>query len=109
MKIPSYKELNLPSEEGYAKLLDLQYELNSALRSVFDSHREDGRVALAKILVSKVDKLIDEVNAKHYELMPDEYSGDTDYEHSEQTFSNSKIVVQFVGFSAQVSMDPWER
>ena len=107
MKIRSYKTLNLPSEEGYGQLLELQDQLNVELRKSFESLKDKNKDVLSRELISKVETLIDEVNLKHYNLHRGDYSGDKNYQHSEQTFCNKSIVIQFIGFSAQISMDSW--
>jgi len=107
MNLASYKNLNLPSEEGYAELLNLQSWLNAELRECIELLKSKSKEIIARELISKVESLIDEVNTKHYKLYRGDYGGSTNYQHGEQTYCNKSIIVQFVGFSAQVYMDSW--
>jgi len=67
---------------------------------------EYGRNKLSKILINKIDSLIDQLDKEGIHFIQCEYSGDINYESSEQTFSNGKkmgdgVCLHFHGFSVQ--------
>ena len=99
-----------PGEARYSAMLELQKALNQDLQEYFESNKTKGREYLEKNLVSKVESIVDELNEHGYKLGRCEYSGDINYENSEQWFSNggemgTGLMIHFIGFSAQVS---WE-
>ena len=86
----------------------LQVELNRTLKAHYEEIRFQDRDFIADSLVAKVEELIDELNAASYGFSRIEYSGDVDFENSEQWFTNGRdmgtgIVVHFHGFSARVT------
>ena len=48
---------------------------------------------MASILVNKVEEMIDTLNAEGYDFGRCDYSGDINYENSEQTFSDGSSMV----------------
>lgn len=101
---------DIVSEEQYSELLALQERLNSELKKSFEAHKSQGRERLAKILVDKVEEIVQSLNSQSYGFELCEYAGDVNYENSEQIFSNGEdagtgTVLHFHGFSVQVT---WE-
>ena len=107
MEFEKYRTLNLPSESGYKHLLEIQRFLNLELYNLFIEKGSSDRRSLANALIEKVESLIDEINNYGYNLHRADYSGDINYENSEQTYSNKSLTIQFRGYSAQVSWDAW--
>lgn len=102
------KELN--SEERYSQILKLQKELNQELISFFESTRKNGRDHLSRVLIDKVESMIDTLNNQGYKFGRIDYGGDINYENSEQWYSNGDtmgrgIILHFHGFSVQASWD----
>jgi len=97
-----------PGEARYSAMLELQYELNKDLKHHFEASRAQGRKYLAAIVISKVEKIIDNLNKHNYNLACCDYGGDVNYEDSEQWYSNGNdigegLIIHFHGFTAQVS------
>lgn len=95
---------------SYSDMLDLQRQLNLSLQSAYEQQKGKVRRNLADFLIPFVESLIDELNKKGHRFGRCEYGGSTEFEHSEQYYSNSDspgegVVIHFVGYSAQVS---WE-
>lgn len=108
MKIPSVEEMRTPGEARYVAMLELQSELDLELKKHFEEFKDRGRETLARALIEKVESIVEELNARNYRLGRIEYSGDRNYEDSEQWFGNGAdmgagLVLHFHGFSVQVS------
>ena len=98
------------SNELYSEMLKIQEELNHKLRRDFEREKVHGREHLARFLTERVGSLVGELNASGYSFGPCDYSGDINFENSEQTFSHGAemgegIIFHFHGYSVQVS---WE-
>jgi len=94
----------------YSEMLDLQKKLNLNLQEAYESNRDLGRDHLSKLLVNFVETLateLDDGNAKFGRI---DYSGDIDFETSEQTWNmGNGVVLHFHGFSVQVSWEGADR
>ncbi|MDF1780669.1 MAG: hypothetical protein P1U67_05185 [Alcanivoracaceae bacterium] len=95
---------------SYEEMLDLQWELNKHLRAAYLQERSKGREHLSKHLIALVEELVDGLNSKGHRFGRCEYGGATEFESSEQFFSNGAepgegVILHFIGFSVQVS---WE-
>ena len=102
--------IDIASNEHYSEMLKIQEELNHKLRTDFENEKVHGREHLARFLTVRVGALVDELNSTGYFFGPCDYSGDINFENSEQTFSNGVemgdgIILHFHGYSGQVS---WE-
>ena len=102
------------SEELYSQLLALQERVNAELRELFEANRHLGREHLSGILVNEVEHLVENLNAEGHNFGRADYSGDTAYENSEQTYSDGPqigqgVVLKFRGFSMQVSWEGTDR
>ncbi len=106
MELRNYGELNLPSNDGHRHLLEIQNFINSNLFILFEEIKSEPRDILAKKLVQKVEEITDHINHYGYKLYRADYSGDINYENSEQIYCNKSLTIHFHGFSAQVT---WER
>ena len=94
------------TEAKYLEILNLQDRINLELRNFFIGNKNQGRKALASLLVNYVEEIITKLNNEGYEFGLCDYSGDINYENSEQTFCNGKemgtgICLHFHGFSVQ--------
>ncbi len=94
-------------EKKYLEILNLQKNLNNQLMSCFIENIHHGRKKLTDILIVKIDSLIDELYKEGYKFINCDYSGDVNYNNSEQFFSNGKkmgtgICLHFHGFTVQV-------
>ena len=107
MDFRKYRDLNLPSESGYEFLLELQQFLNKELFDFFLDVKSESRERISRDLIKKVEQLTEQINEYGYNLYRADYSGDVDYENSEQTFCNKSLNIHFHGFTAQVSWDKW--
>ncbi|WP_281214383.1 hypothetical protein [Shewanella insulae] len=101
---------DIASNEHYSEMLKIQEELNHKLRRDFEREKVHGREHLARFLTERVGALVDELNSSGYSFGPCDYSGDINFENSEQTFSDGAemgegIILHFHGYSVQVS---WE-
>lgn len=68
------------------------------------SHISHGRAHLARFIAERVGALVDELNSSGYSFGPCDYSGDINFENSEQTFCNGAemgegIILHFHGYS----------
>ena len=98
------------AEEKYSELLELQFNVNEELKVFFNVNKSKGRKHLSQVLISKVEDIVDSLNQDNHNFGRCEYSGDINYENSEQTFSDGNelgegVVLHFHGFSVQVR---WE-
>lgn len=107
MEFRKYRNLNLPSESGYEFLLELQQFLNKELFDFFQLLKDESRDKISRDLIAKVEHLTDQINEYGYELYRADYSGDINYENSEQTYCNKSLNIHFHGFTAQISWDKW--
>ncbi|WDD99287.1 hypothetical protein [Thalassomonas actiniarum] len=101
---------DIVNNECYSEMLKIQELLNAKLRNDFEIEKVKGREHLARFLTSRVGQLIDELNATGYSFAPCDYSGDINFENSEQSFSNGAdmgegIIIHFHGYSVQAT---WE-
>lgn len=101
---------DIVSNERYSEMLEIQEELNHKLRRDFECEKVHGRAHLARFIAERVGALVDELNSSGYSFGPCDYSGDINFENSEQTFCNGAemgegIILHFHGYSVQVS---WE-
>ena len=100
----------MESEDRYLELLKLQNRLNKELQKSFESSKDKGRDYLSRLLIDKVENLIDTLNHDGYSFGRIDYGGSVDYETSEQWYCDGPemgtgIVLHFLGYSVQVS---WE-
>lgn len=108
MSWPSIDDFRRPRAEGrYSSVLKLQSELNRQLFEYYEEIQYQDSTFVAKALIAKVERLVDELNDRGYNFGRIDYGGDIDFEKSEQWFSNGKkmgtgIIIHFRGFSAQV-------
>ena len=63
---------------------------------------------MASILVNKVEEIVDALNSEGYNFGRCDFSGDINYENSEQTFSDGgtmgeEVILHFHGFTVQAS------
>lgn len=98
---------NIASNDDYSEMLRIQEELNYKLRCNFENEKVHGRAHLARFLTERVNLLVDELNNSGHTFGPCDYSGDKNFENSEQTFSNGAaigegIILHFHGYSVQV-------
>lgn len=98
------------TEEKYSQLLELQKRLNLELQELFASNKAKGRNHLAKILVNSIEDIIEKLNSEGNKFGCCDYSGDINYENSEQIYSDGEkmgtgVVLHFRGFSVQVFWD----
>ncbi|MFD2168064.1 hypothetical protein ACFSJY_17545 [Thalassotalea euphylliae] len=107
MEFVKYRNLNLPNELSYEFLLELQQYLNNELLDCFRSINNESREKISRDLITKVEHLIEQINQHGYGLYRADYSGDINYENSEQTYCNKNLNIHFHGFTAQVSWDNW--
>ena len=89
---------------NYIELLEIQKNLNKQLRNDFESEKFKGREHLASFLVNRVEQLVDELNEQGHRFGRCDYSGDINFENSEQTYSNGKsmgegAILHFHGYS----------
>ena len=108
VKLSSRSNMNLDSEERYLSILKLQEELNSELRIFFEAHKKMGREFLSNALIEKVERMVQNLNTSGFKFGRFDYSGDINYEDSEQYYSDgptmgSGIILHFHGFSVQAS------
>jgi len=101
---------DMEPEERYTKLLKLQKVLNQELQDLFETSKSQGREFLSKVLIEKIESIIERLNLENYGFGRFEYSGDVNYENSEQWFSNGAemgtgIILHFHGYSVQIT---WE-
>lgn len=94
----------------YSKMLALQELLNSRLRDAYESNKDKGCEYLASFLVDYVETLVDKLNAEGDTFGRCEYSGDVNFENSEQWYSNggemgAGVLLHFHGFAVMAS---WE-
>ncbi|MGY8768761.1 MAG: hypothetical protein ACKVH8_10100 [Pirellulales bacterium] len=99
---------DIVSEEKYSELLALQERVNAKLRQLFEANKHIGREYLSKILVNEVESIVKHLNAEEHNFGRADYSGDINYENSEQTYSDGQkigeaVVLHFCGFSVQAS------
>lgn len=102
------------TEENYGEILRLQKNINSELECLFEKHKAKGREYLATILVYEVEKIVDRLNENGSSFGRADYSGDINFENSEQTYSNGKemgtgIILHFRGFSVQAYWEGTDR
>jgi hypothetical protein len=105
---------DIVTEEKYSQILALQENINAELREIYESNKHLGREHLSKMLVNEVEKLIDRLNAEGSNFGCADYSGDINYENSEQTYSDGKemgtgVVLHFRGFSVQAVWEGTDR
>jgi len=98
---------DIVSINKYLDILSLQNKLNNQLLVCFTRNLDKGREKLADILIVKIDSLIEQLDKEGFHFIQSDYSGDINYENSEQTFSNDKkmgtgICLHFHGFTVQV-------
>jgi hypothetical protein len=106
MDVLAANEIELPSEDGYGSLLQLQNEINTELQRCFEHAKCNGREHLATVLIGKVEDIVGALNELGYGFNRTDYGGDINYEDSYQMWCNrqySGICISFHGFSAQVS------
>ncbi|WLQ14382.1 hypothetical protein O5O45_00340 [Hahella aquimaris] len=94
----------------YSKILALQEYINSRLRDTYESNKDKGRENLSKFLVDFVEALVDELNANGHSFGRCDYSGDVNFENSEQQYSDGEemgcgVLLHFHGFAVKAS---WE-
>ena len=94
----------LNAEDRSSLIYSLQKEINQELHSFFEASKSKGREFLARALIEKIESIIDNLNRQGYSFGRIEYSGDIDYENSEQWYSNGSamgtgIILHFHGFS----------
>ena len=96
------------STETYGELLALQETLNAKLKTAFEENSHRTREELATVLVQTVETMVDELNSDGYCFGPASYGGSTEFEQSEQDFSDGDemgtgVILSFAGFSVQVT------
>ena len=96
------------SEEKYSEMLALQESVNAELRDLYEANRHFGRERLSELLVNEVEDIVERLNTEGHQFGRAEYSGDLDFENSEQVFSDGPqmgagVVLHFCGFSVQAS------
>ena len=104
--------MNKISNPEYLKILKLQDSINRELMTEYQNNIDKDNQFLAERIIKKVEEIIDNINSKYgYNFGRCDYSGDINYQDSEQTYSNGKemgsgIILHFHGFSVQAS---WEQ
>jgi len=94
------------TEITYSDILHLQKIVNSELKYLYEKHKSRGRELLATILLTEIEEIIERLNENGYSFGRLDYSGDINFENSEQTYRNGKemgsgIILHFHGFSVQ--------
>ena len=102
-EVPPINDQEAPGDAREKSIEILQKIINAELARFFEENKSKGREQLAHLLVNKVEHLIDELNERGYHLGRIEYSGDINYEKSEQLFSNGDeigtgLIIEFIGF-----------
>jgi len=92
---------------NYIALLNLQEELNLKLKKAYECEATKGEDHLAHFLISYVENLVNELNKNKWSFGRYEYSGDKNFRHSEQWWSDGHepgegTILHFIGFSVQV-------
>jgi len=94
----------------YSEMLELQKRLNLKLQDAYESNKESEREHLSSQLVNVVETLVGELDNGNPKFGRVEYSGDIDFENSEQTWSmGNGVFLHFHGFSVQVSWEGTDR
>jgi hypothetical protein len=114
MNWPSVDEFKAPKAKGrYLAILRLQCELNRQLLGCYEEIQHQDIEYVSTALLSKVDDLVEQLNAHGYKFGRFDYGGDKDFERSQQTYYDRKwdrhnktlgagLMIQFRGFSAHV-------
>ena len=94
------------TENKYSEILELQKGLNLELQELFESNKSKGRDKLVKTLANSVEEMVDNLNKESYKFGLCDYSGDMNYENSEQTYSDGEemdtgVILHLWGFSIQ--------
>lgn len=98
----------------YSEMLELQKTLNSKLRESYAQNKGEGREYLSSFQVKLVGDMVDELNENGYKFGRCDYSGDINFENSEQTYSDGDemgngVILHFHGFSVQVSWEGFDK
>lgn len=88
----------------YSLMLILQENINLKLRNAYELNKDKGREHLSAFLVNFVEEIIDEINLNGHRFGRCDYSGDINFENSEQIFSDgveqgNGFTLHFRGFS----------
>lgn len=107
MIIPPPADLANPGPARERAMAQLEQSINAELAVVFESNRARGREHLARILIDRVDGIVDELDAAGHSFGRVDYGGDINYENSEQTWGNGAVmgagvILEFLGFSCKV-------
>jgi hypothetical protein len=107
MKIPSADSYAFSSSLRELSMGQLEVAVNAELERVLRDSKEYGRDYLARHVISEAERIIDLLNRAGYGLGRVEYSGDVDFENSEQLFGNGDVMgtglmIQFRGFKCKV-------
>ena len=101
-------EFETPGEARELALANLKESINRELRKQFEENKSKGREYLADLLVNFVEGYVYEfLNKSGYSFGRISYSGDINFEDSEQIFSDGErectgIILTFCGFSCEV-------
>ena len=114
MNWPSVSEFGVPKAKGrYLAILRLQGELNRQLLECYEEVQHQDIEYVATTLLSKIEELVEQLNALGYKFGRFDYGGSKDFERSHQTFYDRKwdrhkktlgagLMIQFSGFAARV-------
>ena len=103
--------MNQLSNDKYKELLELQERINEKLQKSFIQNMDKSSDFLSAYLIRLVENITEELNRESdYNFGRCDYSGDVNYQNSEQTYScgekmGKEVILHFHGFSVQVS---WE-
>lgn len=98
----------------YSEMLELQKTLNAKLQKSYAQKKGEGREYLSSYLVNFVSDMVNELNESGYKFGRCDYSGDINFENSEQTYSDGAemghgVILHFHGFSVQVSWEGFDK
>jgi hypothetical protein len=108
MDIPKIETFHLAGGFRTVAICKLRGAINRELRSHYDQSKAKGREHLAMALLEKVNGIIQTLNDNHYDLGCIDYSGDRNYENSEQLYCNGDemgtgLILHFRAYACDVS------
>ena len=92
--------------EKYSEIIAIQERLNNELRGLFECNKDRHRDYMAGLLVSEVERIVDELNTSGHNFGRVDYDGDNNYERSEKIYSDGEkmgtgVVLKFLGVSVK--------
>ena len=98
----------MATEENISEMLALQEKINLGLQELFDANKHHGREFLAGLLVNEVERIVEALNENGRSFARAEYSGDNDYENSEQIYTEGSrlgdgVTLNFAEFNVRVT------